>query len=148
MTGDLIGVDPDLAGFAFDDLAFAGEFVERHAVLLDGGNHRRHLSEFAGEGIESLVDFRQGKRGHGFAFEHFALPVLGAGGRPERDGADVFLVLAHQQILDLGGAPDDQHEQAGGHRIERAAVADFLGVQRPAGDGHHVVRRHVGRLVN
>ena len=147
-AADLVSGDAHRAWLTFDDFAFAREFVEWYAVFFDGGDHRRHLFELAGEGIEGGVDLGSGKCGHFMGFEHFALTVLGASDAAKRHGAFVFLVLAHQQVLDLGGAADDQHEQAGGHWIEGAAMADFFRVERPAGDGHDIVRGHIGRLVD
>ena len=60
--------------------------------------------------------------------------------------ADVFLVLAHEQILDLRAAAEDDEEQAGGERIERAAMADLLRAETAADDGDDVVRGHAARL--
>ena len=77
-----------------------------------------------------------------------AVGILAVGRHAERHRADVFLVLGHEQILDLRAASEDDEEQAGGERIERAAVADFFGVEPAADDGDDVVRGHAGRFVH
>jgi hypothetical protein len=73
---------------------------------------------------------------------------LAVSGDAERHRADVFLVLAHEEVLNLGATPEDDDEQAGGERVERAAVADLLGVERAADYGNHVVRGHAGGFID
>ena len=97
--------------------------------------------------LYSSIDLLAREIGHGFGFDDFAVSILAAGGDAEGHGAGVFLVFGHEQILDLRPAPEREDEQAGGARIERAAVADLLGVEAAADDGDHVMRGHAGRFI-
>ena len=47
-----------------------------------------------------------------------------------------------------GGATDPHHEQPGGHRIERAGMADLLRALGPTHDRDRVVRRDALGLVD
>ena len=51
-------VDVNQPRLAFDLDAFARQFVERHAVFLDGRNHRRRLHQVADERRGGLVQLR------------------------------------------------------------------------------------------
>ena len=44
--------------------------------------------------------------------------------------------------------PEHDDEQAGGIRVERAAMADLLDAELAADGVHHVVRRRAGGLIN
>ena len=47
-----------------------------------------------------------------------------------------------------GALVDAQHQDAGGHRVERAGVADLAGADEAADPGHHVVGGQAARLVD
>ena len=65
-----------------------------------------------------------------------------AGGRgAQHHVGDVLLLLGLQRIDHLGGAADADQQDAGGERIERAAVTDFPRVQDAAQLRNHVMRR-------
>src|SRR5690606_14015264 len=74
--------------------------------------------------------------------------VLRVGGGAEGDGAGVFLVRAHQKLGELGRLAEQHDEQAGGHGVARAGVADALHFENAAQAGDHVVRGVFGRLVD
>jgi hypothetical protein len=86
--------------------------------------------------------------GHGLFLDGFAFGVLGVGGLPEGDGADVFLVLGHEEVGEAGAVAEHENEHAGGHGVERAAMADLLHVQAAPGDGDDIVRSHVLAFVH
>jgi hypothetical protein len=58
--------------------------------------------------------------------------ILRPGGDAEEHGADVFLVLAHQQVLNFCAATNDNDQQPRRERIERAAMADPLRAEAAA----------------
>ena len=118
------------------------EFVERHAALLDRGNHRRHLVKIAVVFSERGVDLIAGKVGDFAGFGDLPIGILAVRHHTEPHRADVFLVLAHQQILNLRAAPEHDDEEPGGERVEGAAMADLLRAERAPHDGDDVVRGH------
>ena len=60
----------------------------------------------------------------------------------------VLLILRHQQILNLGGTTDDEHQQASSHRVECAAMADFFELELTPANSDSIVRGHVRLFVN
>ena len=145
---DLVVEDGDEAGFAFDDHAFAGEFVERDPVFFDSADHGWHLIEVAAVVGEGVGDLGGGEFGDGAGFDGIAFRVLSGSGHAEAEGALVFLFFGHEEVLDAGGFADDEDEEAGGHGVERAAVADFPGVETAACDGDDIVGGHVLTFVD
>ena len=131
---------------AFDRFSLARQFVERNAALFDGGDHRRHLIKIAAEFL---------KRGANVAFIEWRAPARSSmtspsrscvlGCYPEHQRPRIFLVLAHEQILNFGSASEGEKEQAGRDRIERAAMADFLDLQTPPHERDDIVRCHALR---
>ena len=89
------------ARLAFHGLALAGELVERHAVFLDRADHGRGLVEIAMKFGEGGFDLILGKIRHGLGFQNLAVGVLAVGRLAEAEGADILLVLAHEEVLDF-----------------------------------------------
>ena len=61
---DLVGVNMHKAGFALNDLALTGQFVEGHAILFDGTDHWRSLVEVAVKFREGGIDLLAGELGN------------------------------------------------------------------------------------
>ena len=80
--------------------------------------------------------------------DHLALGVVGGGGHPQPDGGGVRLLGEHQVAEQPGGPVDPEHQHAGGHRVERAGVADLAGAGQPPHLRDDVVRRHPAGLVH
>src|SRR6185503_2796708 len=80
--------------------------------------------------------------------EHRAREVLGLGDDAEAHGGHVLLVEVHQVGRELGGLADQDRQEAGGGRIEGAAVADARSAQDPAQVRHHLERRDAGALLD
>ena len=147
-VGQVESVNLAGAGFAFDFDSFAGEFVEGHAVLLDGGNHWGQLLDFAGEGGKGMSDLVLGDGG-GVGFgEGFALNILSGGGAPEENCAGVGFIAVGDGGGGFGSASDEDHEQSGGKRVKCATVTDFFEFELVADFGNDVVRGPVGRFVD
>ena len=84
----------------------------------------------------------------GAGLEHFASGVLGIGGFAEFESSLVLLVFGHEQVLDTGGSSDDEHEEAGGDGVERAAVADFSLMEAAADEIDNIVGGTTGRFID
>jgi hypothetical protein len=50
--------------------------------------------------------------------------------------------------LDAGGSTDDEHEEAGGDRVERATVANFALMEAAADEVDDVVGGAAGRFID
>ena len=118
-------IDANAPWGAIDRLSFAGQFVKRHSVLLNGGNHGRNLVELARELLKGSLDGSLVERRKGAGFENFPCGVLGVSGFSEFEGSLVLLVFGHQEVLNAGGPTDDEHEEAGGDGVESATVSDL-----------------------
>ena len=145
---DCVVGDVNRARFAFDDDSFAGEFVEWHAVLFNGGYHRWDLLEGAGVFFEGIVDLFIGEVGNLLGFFDIAFFVLGRGGDAQREGAFVFFVLRHEEVLDLGGFSNHEHQKSRGHGVECATVADLFKIELTATDRDSIVGCHIGLFVD
>ena len=133
-------IDANAPWGAIDRLSFAGQFVKRNSVLLDGGNHGRNLVELTRELLEGSFDGSLIERGDGAGFEDFSCGVLGVGGFPEFKGSLVLLVFGHQEILNASSPTDDEHEEPGRDGIESAAVADLSLIEAAADKIDDIVR--------
>ena len=74
-----------------------------------------------------------------------------AGGRREAQPRDRLVALGqrHQEALHARGAPDEDQQQPGGERVQRARVADLDALAEPPPHlRDDVVRRHPGGLVD
>ena len=67
--------------------------------------------------------------------DRLARRVVGAGGGPESDHALVRLGPRRGERRESRGAPDHDHEQSRGERIERTQVTHPVGAERPT---HHI----------
>ena len=130
----------DEARLARNFLAFARGFVEGHAVDFYGGKHGRRLVLVTHEGFYRGKNLRLGERGDGAGLKHLALGVLRVGDFAQRDRAGVFLVRAHEVLRGAGGLANKHDQHAGGHRVERAGVADAPGSQNAAQARDDIVR--------
>ena len=80
-----------------------------------------------------FVQFLQRQRRDGQRSGQFAVGIVAVRGFAEFDRAFINLVVGHQFFGKLGAAAEDDDEQAGGVRIERAAMADFLDAETGGG---------------
>ena len=63
------------------------------------------------------------------------------------DRRRVRLVVQDQVAEQPGGPVDPDHQDPGGHRVQRAGVADLPGADQPAHPADDLVRGPAGRLV-
>src|SRR5690606_10894418 len=118
------------------------------AVHLDRADRARHLVDLAGEGRQPGADLRLGQVIGGDGFDHLPFGVVGDGPLPQADGGGVPLAGLTDVTQQSRGPADADHQHAGGHRIEGAAVPHPPDAGQLPDPGHHVVRGHPARLVH
>src|SRR5436309_1130823 len=94
-------------------------------------DHWGHLIKIAPKFFERCADFGLVQLRHRFCLDDFTFSILRARSRAKRKGANIFLIFAHQQILNFCSASDREEKQAGRDWIERSAMADFFYSQLP-----------------
>ncbi|MFM1944170.1 MAG: hypothetical protein RI897_3152 [Verrucomicrobiota bacterium] len=145
---DLERVDMDEAFLAFYFDAFAGEFIEGHAILFYGGDHGGELHLVADEGLGGVGDFLEGHEGDGEGGEEFAVGVVAAGCFAEFESAFVDFVIGHESFGEAGGFTEDEDEEAGGIGVQGAAVADLFDSEFSADSGDHVMGGGAGGFID
>ena len=88
------------------------------------------------------------QRRHGTLFQRHAGAILRIGRHSEDHRPGVFLVFAHEQVLNLGSASEREQKQAGRNRIQRAAMPDLLHLQAPPHNRDDIMRCHPGGFVD
>ncbi len=121
-----------LARRALDLDPFTRELVEPAPFVVERRVHGRHLANAADESLERLLDDCGAHRGHRPRLEHRSREILGVGRDAEPHRGQVLLVEVHEVGGELGRLADQDGQDTGGGRIERAAVADLGGAQEPA----------------
>src|SRR2546429_683419 len=69
-------VDMNQSRLAFHFDPFASKFVKRHAILLDGGNHRRRLHLVANECGGSFVQLFESEIGQRTCLDRFTVRIM------------------------------------------------------------------------
>ena len=129
--------------------ARAGERVAALTVDLLRRERRRLLHERAAERVERRLDRLARRHGRVADWSNSAsLRIGGIGREPQADDGVVGLVACGQECRESRRLAEDEQQDAGRHRIERAGVADPFLAQHAAHARHHVVRRRALRLVN
>ena len=106
------------------------------AVDLDGADRARPLLDRADHGGRARRDRRRRRgltAGRRRPSSDVALGVVGDRRRPEPDGREVALVAQREVAEQAGGPADAEDEHAGGHRVERAGMADLAGARASGG---------------
>jgi hypothetical protein len=136
------------AGRQLDGVARPHLGVGPLAVDLDGADRGRHLLDRAGQpgdpGLD-LVVLQVGCRRHR---DDLALGVVGHRAGTEPDRRVVGLVRQRKVTQQPGGPLDPEHQQAGGHRVERAGVTDAPGAGEATGARDDVVGGQTSGLVD
>ena len=131
-----------------DVLARAHPGVGAHAVDLDRADRRRHLLDGAGERATPAAIASSVTPEASAVAQHLALGVVGDGRDAEPDRGVVGLVGEREVAEQPGGALEPEDEHAGGHRVERAGMADLAGAGEASHAGDDVVAGHPGGLVD
>ena len=96
----------DKSGLTLDCLPLTCQLVESDSILLNCRNHRGSLIKITiilGEGSFKLL---RGNLRYRACLYHLPIGILGIGYLSQFHRADIFLVLAHQEILDLGATSE------------------------------------------
>ena len=123
-AGQLGAHDQGGARLALDLLPAPGQVVEMLALVANRGVHRRDLGDLADELAERGPHLLSVQPSGVAARDDGALGVEGLGALAEPDGAAVGLGLAVEVVDEPGGASQADGEQALGHGVEGAGVAD------------------------
>ncbi len=140
-------VDADRPRRRVEDLAAAGGVVELAAADLHRAERRRRLLRRADlrrhRGRDRLVRHLDRARPR-----HLAVGIERRGLDPEPEGPLVGLRGLTEEPQQARGPSHADHEQARGHRIERAGVPDLPRAERSADRIDRIVRGHARRLVH
>ena len=98
-------------------------------------------------GRQRGVDLRVGGADVGGGGD-LAVGVVGVAGFAEAEGEAVELGAVHDVGHGLGGGAEGDRQDAGGERVERAAMAGLLGVEGAADAVDHVGAGEARRLVD
>ncbi len=79
--------------------------------------------------------------------DHLPFGVAGIGGHAEQDLGAVFLDRIQAELGELGGLAEQQRQQAGGKRIERAGVPRLFRLQQALHRLQYGTRTRADRLV-
>jgi hypothetical protein len=145
---DAVAINVDETRLALDDLSLPGEFVKGNATMFFCRNHRRQLIEIAAELFKRSANFGFREWRHRSLLNNFALSILGVGCDPENKRAGVFLIFAHEQILNFRPSANGEQEQTSGNGIEGTAMADFFGAKFSSRQCDDIVRCHFSRFVH
>ena len=116
--------------------AVAGQVVGALALYLDGREGGGDLHDVAAELRQGGADFVIGGAGTGCG-GYGALGVIGIARLAETDGEMIDFGAVHNVRHGFGGRPQGDGQNAGGQRVQSAAMAGFLRVER----AFHLVHR-------
>ena len=112
---------------------------------------RRRLPVRAAEVGQRLLDVRRravDRLGRVRAHDRARFGVAGLRLEAEPHAGEVLLLVGAEELREPGRAPDEQHEHAGGERVQRARVSDALDADRAPRQRDDVMRRGAGGLVD
>jgi len=141
------GLDGDLDRFQVNGQILAGELVSGHAVDLLGGNGRRHLRMGADLEVKPVAELSGIERDRRGVAGSLALSVVSVSGEAKANDGLVDFATDGDELREAGGFADDQGQDAGGHGVQGAKVADFGGARKAPHLVHRVVRCPAGWLI-
>src|SRR5579883_1556127 len=115
-------------------LAASGTFVERHALLLQRGIHRRNLRDAAGELRKLRANRLVVERRYFTLARDSTFGIICIRADPELAFCFVSLARAKQVTGNLGRLAEADRQQPGGERIEAAAVASLVRAEQSLRD--------------
>ena len=140
-------VDADPARGGLESVALARSLVELAPADLDGGVRGRRLQRIADQG--GACPFDLGSRDVDGSRSHdLAVGIQGVGLLAEAPRRRVRLREVAEVAQEACRSSDAEDQQAGGHRVQRARVADLARSERSAHHVDDVVRGHAGGLVD
>ena len=146
---DVEATDTDRSRGQLHVFTGTGAGVGALSVDFDGAHGGGHLLDVAAQRINASLDLCGCQGARIAPLPHrLAFTVIGRCALPQADRGRIGLIQSHQVCEQPGSLPDTEHEQAGGHRVERACVTDLLRPEQPAHTGDHVMAGAIGRLVH
>ncbi len=129
---------------------FAGtrELMRGHTANLLRGIYRWNLIDGSMEACcecAKIVE-RAGEAGGPVRRRSFRVERVGR--KAEANSAGVILVGFAKELREASEFAEQQRQDAGGHGIERAEVTDAALTRRSAHEGHYIMRRHTGWLID
>ena len=147
--GEAIFEEFDFDGLEFDGLIFASEFVGGAAVNFFGGESGRHLLEdasaVAGKFFKERAIERSGRR---IGALRLAFGIVSVGGEAKTEAGGVAFAAARIKLDEASGFAEEENEDTGGERIERAEMADLTEAGEVADCVNNVVRSFALGLVD
>src|SRR6266480_324739 len=143
-----VAVDMDQTWLALDDSSLPRQFIKGNASVFFRRHHRGHLIEIASEFFERSTNRGFIERRHLALVHDFALSILRAGRDAECKGASIFLIFAHEQILDLCSASNRQEKQTRCNGVEGSTMTHFFYLELPTDHRDDVMRSHPFGLVH
>src|SRR6266404_6171701 len=143
-----VAIHVDEAWLTLNDATLPCQFVKRNACVLFRRDHRGQLIKVAPEFFERCADGGLTDPRHVALIHDFTFSILRACRDSECERTGIFLILAHEQILDFGSTSDRQEKQAGSNRVECSAVAHFSDLEPPADQCDNIMRSHPFGLID
>ena len=136
----------DGAGLPLHGHALAGQLIEGLAVELDCRIHGRRLHLRAEEPGQHRQQLGLPRRHRG-RFQHGAGDVAGVGAQPQLQPGAVGLGVVELKVHSLAGPAAEHRQNAGGHGVQRTAVAQLAGAEDAAQLGDDVKAGPLHRLI-
>ena len=109
------------ARFTLHGLAFTGQFVKRHTLVLDRRIHAWHLFDIPLEGHQGVFNLCRRRR-HRCGADHITVRIAGFGNHSQLGGDPIAFVRLQQELAEFGGLTKTDRQHAGGQRIQAAGV--------------------------
>ena len=117
------------------------------AVDLDGGIHGRDLRDRAGEAGEDGFQ-RRPVHSDEMGLQRFPGRILGVGDQPQPQTGNILLFAVFRELYGTGSLSHKHRQNAGGHRIQRAAMAYPLFFQDPPDLGADIHAGPAGEFID
>jgi len=134
------------SGERLDRLAPEGKLIEPAAVEMEGGNERGNLLYLALKAPQNRLEVGGGQGRLGLTEGHLALGVEGGGADAEGGPNFIALFELMNLIREAGCGAQADGKNAGGGRVEGAAMAD-LQAEGPTNPRHNLLGCHAGWFV-
>src|SRR5664279_718028 len=129
-------------------LALSRGFVSWLAINFLRGVGRRHLLHVSLKKLRACSHLLERQLNIARFKQGSSLSIIGVRRKPETDGARISLVQAAEELCEACVLPQKQRQDARGHGIQRAQVADRRFPRETANFSHHVVGGHSRRFIN
>src|SRR5215467_1127318 len=123
---NLVRVNVDKPRLPFNDFSLPGQLIERNTLPLDSRYHRGSLIKISMVLREGCLNLRMRKAGNRTGRKDCSFPILRICHFAKLDRSHVFLIFAHQEILDLRSATNYDQKQPGREGIQGTTMTNLL----------------------